>query len=178
MFEKIYLDRITCSHFYILMICAFKIIYFLIFVIFIYFLWEQRHTYIELFQPQKMLKAHDTKEWIEYTNLFKLVGMETIYFLVKIFIIKLIIKVFNNIKVPNIWILKWENNNEIDNLFGRYLCEHIRFHRKINFKDFNLLQIFCNKQNKNLSKISQDSSLDQIFIKYDKNYLSDKKIKE
>ena len=178
MFEKIYLDKTTCSYFYILMVSAFKIIYFLIFAIFIYFLWEQRHTYIELFQTQKMLKAHDTKQWTEYTNLFKLVGLETLYFLFKIFIINLIIKGFNNIKVPNVWIAKWEDDNEIDNLFGRYFCEHIRFHRKINFKDFNNLHRFCNQQNKNLSKISQDSNLVRIFNKYDRNYIHDKKLKE
>jgi hypothetical protein len=176
MFEKIYLDRRTCSHFYILMVAAFKIIYFLIFATFIYFLWEQRHTYMELFETQKMIKAHDTKNWTEYTDLFKLVGMETIYFLVKIFVINLVIKAFNNFKVPNVWMRKWDDDGEVDNLFGRHLCEHIRFYRKINFKDFNSLHRFCNQQNKNLNKIGKDNNLIQLFTKYDKNYIADKKM--
>lgn len=176
MFEKIYLDRRTCSHFYILMVGAFKIIYLLILATFVYFLWEQRHTYMELFETQKMIKAHDTKNWTEYTDLLKLVGMETFYFFIKILIINLIIKGFKNLKIPNVWLRKWDDEGDIDNLFGRYLCEHIRGYKKINFKDFYSLHKFSKEQNQNLKKISQDVNLVKIFNKYDRNYIPDKKM--
>lgn len=173
MFEKIYLNRTSCSHFYIMMYIAFKIIYFLIITSFLYFIWQQRYVYMDLFETHKMIKAHDTKNWTEYTDLFKLIGTETIYFLGKILIITLIIKIFNNIKIPNVWLKKWDDDMEIDNLFGRHLCEHIRFHKKINFKNFNSLHRFCNRENRILEKVKKDSNLTNIFNKYDKNYTSD-----
>ena len=173
MLSNFYLERKLCSQFITFMNISFKIIYFLFIFSFIYSIWNYKETYIYLFDPKTLLKAHED-QWSEYKYFLKTILTDTVYFLVKLFILIFLIKLFNSIRIPSIWIKQWDDENTVDNLFGRYLCQHIRLHKYLTFKNFNLLHHFSIKENKILNIVKNDTNLNYIFTKHDRNFISDK----
>ena len=173
MLNKFYLDKKSCSLFITLMNISFKAIYFLMIISFVYIVWNYKETYFHLFDPKTLSKAHED-QWSDYKYFFKIISIDTIYFVLKILVLQILIKLFNSIKIPSIWIKKWDDENTISDLFGRYLCQHIRLYKNLTFKNFNDLHQFVKKENKILNIVSNDINLKYIFTKYDKNFSKDK----
>lgn len=177
-FNNLFLDRKTCSHFYLIMLMCFKAIYWLILIIFISIIWEHKDVYINLLDNKTLSKSQEFKNYDIYKDFFYFWLKQGGIFLFKIFTISLIIKIFKNIPIPGIWIKKWEDQNLIDSIFGRKLCNHFRYNQYLsleNFYYFHKISIFENKKFKNSIN---NTNLHEIFKRHDLNFKKDQNLSE
>lgn len=101
-FNNLFLDRKTCSHFYLIMLLSLKAIYLLIMIIFISIIWEHKDIYINLFDNKTLSKSQEFKNYDIYKDFFYFWIKETGLFLFKIITMTVIIKIFKNIPIPGV----------------------------------------------------------------------------
>ena len=88
----------------------------------------------------------------------------------------MIIKIFKNIPIPRLWIKKWEEENLIDSIFGRKLCNHYRCNKYLSLEYFYYFHKLSSLENKNFKNSIKDGNLFETFKKHDTYFETDKNL--
>ena len=155
-----------------------KTMLFLCYLIVIYYflldIYDDRHSYMKLIDPKNLSIANTKNEWSEYTEFFKLWGMNTVYLILKLILISFISFILDKFPVPSYWLNLWEKDNQINSILGRKICNHIRNNRYLNFISFININNEANKIQKNIHYIKNNDNLINLFNKYDTFFQDDK----
>lgn len=69
-----------------------------------------------------------------------------------------------NIFIPNSWIIRWVEEEKINNIFGRFLAEHFRWYKTIKVKDFIYYENISHHQ---IKMLNYHHKMKILFKKYD-----------
>lgn len=137
-------------------------------------IWDSREPYIEFFKFN-ILHEPVTKEYSvdEMMDFLKNTGISILFLIGTLVSLKIIKKIWKALPVPGAFIKYWDDNGEISNILGRYICNHLRGDLRFNNEEWVYLVKYAENQTYYFYKASRSKNYAKIFKKYDPNYKID-----